>query len=50
LAKGDLREEPDPAAIGSAAAGFPSPDRNNSTLFKLIVEIDNTVEVWPVAC
>jgi hypothetical protein len=38
-----------PARSGGRA-GFPSADRNNSTLFKLIVDIDNTVEVWPVAC
>jgi hypothetical protein len=38
---------PDPERRGG---GFPSADRNNSTLFKLIVDIDIAVEVWPVAC
>jgi hypothetical protein len=32
-----------------AGAGFCSADRSNSTLFKLIVDIHNTVEVCPVA-
>jgi hypothetical protein len=51
LGKSDLRRAvlAAPARRGGHA-GFPSADRNNSTLFELFVDIDNTVEVWPVAC
>jgi hypothetical protein len=49
LAKGDLGRDGLAAPRDGAGAGFCSADRNNSTLFKLIVDNHNTVEVWPVA-